>query len=97
MLFVFVFVGLPLFATCITKKNRERLNLKGLGLPEGSVRSMLALLIVGTYMIVALLGAGYNGGEDDDLSHLGEVPAIPTKSKIPLLAYPGCLFSEMVS
>jgi len=23
--------------------------------------------------------------------------AIPTKSKIPLLAYPGCLFSEVVS
>ena len=71
VLFVCVFILLPIIASFISKANPQGVLLKGLGLPEGSVRSMLALLIVGPYMIVALLGAGYKG--DGELKHLGEV------------------------
>ena len=70
-LFVLVLCVLPALAVYIFRKKPEKLRLKGLGLPEGSVRSMLALLIVGSYMIVALIGAGYKGTEE--LKHLGEV------------------------
>ena len=54
-------LGLPLLAIHMYKQNPKALKLAGLGLPEGSVRSMLAILIVGTYMIVVFLGAGYKG------------------------------------
>lgn len=71
LLFFIVLVVLPVIAACISCKKSADLKLKGLGLPEGSVRSMLALLIVGAYMAVALIGAGYKG--QGELRHLGEV------------------------
>ena len=70
LFFVVLFV-LPVMSLCIAKKREDSISLRGLGLPEGSVRSMLALLIVGTYMIVALLGATYKGKVE--LANLGEV------------------------
>ena len=70
-LFAVVLLVLPILALCIARKKPDKVTLKGLGLPEGSVRSMLALLIVGTYMIVALLGAAYKG--EAELANLGEV------------------------
>lgn len=73
LLFVTVLIVLPLIAATISliKPNDSKPKLKGLGLPEGSVRSMLALLIVGSYMIVALIGVGYKG--EGELRHLGEI------------------------
>lgn len=56
-LFILVLVGLPLITLCVMK-NRQDVALRGLALPKGSVRSMLALMILGSYMIVIVLGSG---------------------------------------
>ncbi len=67
ILFAIVLILLPSIAV---SKSRGRSNGKidlnglGLGLPKGSVRSMLALLIVGAFMAIAALGAGYRGTDD---------------------------------
>lgn len=60
LLFI-VLVGLPLLATCIVRK--DKMELKGLGLPAGSVRSMLALLTVGVFVVVATYGRAALGAE----------------------------------
>ena len=51
-----VFIFLPLFATWFGKPEGSAEKPKGLNLPKGSVRAMLALLIVGSYANVLVLG-----------------------------------------
>lgn len=57
VLLLVVLVALPLFAR---RKGKEpddaKPKLKGLNLPEGSVRSMLALLIVGSLLVTVSFG-----------------------------------------
>lgn len=68
ILFSIVLIILPTLATCITiadRKNKSDITLKGLALPQGSVRSMLALLIIGSFMIVALIGSGISALEEN--------------------------------
>ena len=55
ILLLLVFVGLPLLSIWTTR-NRIELPLKGLGLPQGSVRSMLALTVVGSFVIFLVFG-----------------------------------------
>ncbi len=55
-LLILVLVIMPGYAACRScHKNSEAL--KGLNLPKGSVRAMLALLIVGSFVNVLLFGA----------------------------------------
>ena len=58
LLLLLVLVGLPLFARWREKKpdGADPPPLKGLNLPEGSVRSMLALLIVGSLLLTLNFG-----------------------------------------
>ena len=66
ILFAVVLLVLPILATCIaSKQNGSEISLKGLALPEGSVRSMLALLIIGSFMIVAVIGGGVSALENN--------------------------------
>lgn len=66
ILFGVVLLGLPVLATCIAcRHNGSKISLKGLALPEGSVRSMLALLIIGSFMIVAVIGGGVSALENN--------------------------------
>ena len=58
LLFV-VLIGLPLFSRYKCKlliEGKEQPPLKGLNLPEGSVRSMIALLIIGSFLNVLAFG-----------------------------------------
>ena len=56
VLLTIVFVALPIYAA---RKAGEisASDLKGLALPQGSVRSMLALAVVGTFLIFLIFGA----------------------------------------
>lgn len=59
ILFIVVLVLLPLYSFCVAKwGSGGNSNLKGLNLPEGSIRGMLALLSVGSFIIVLVLGHG---------------------------------------
>ena len=59
ILFVVVLVLLPLYSFCVAKwGSGGDSNLKGLNLPEGSIRGMLALMSVGSFIIVLVLGHG---------------------------------------
>ena len=60
-LFAIVLIGLPVLATWVGRK--DALPLKGLGLPAGSVRSMLALMTVGMFAVVATFGRSALGPE----------------------------------
>ncbi len=53
-----VFVGLPLYSCLVGRKENDKNKppLKGLNLPQGSVRSMLALAIAGSYLNVLIFG-----------------------------------------
>ena len=51
-----VLVAAPAYAV-LRSRSEGSANLKGLNLPEGSVRAMLALLIVGSFVNVLLFGA----------------------------------------
>ena len=56
LLFV-VLVLMPLYSFCAAKWGSDASeNLKGLNLPEGSIRAMLALMSVGSFIIVLVLG-----------------------------------------
>ena len=68
-LFVVVFVVMPL--ACLWIGSRVRKDggapldgTKGLYLPEGSIRAMLALAIVGAFIIVVVLGPLVDGLKD---------------------------------
>ena len=59
LLFV-VLVAMPMYSIWSARKTGTHLGprLKGLGLPEGSIRGMLALLSVGSFVILLVLGPG---------------------------------------
>ena len=59
LLFV-VLVGMPIFTIWSGKRRGTESGprLKGLGLPEGSIRGMLALMSVGSFVILLVLGPG---------------------------------------
>lgn len=58
LLFV-ILVLMPLYSFCAAKWGAgANSNLKGLNLPEGSIRGMLALMSVGSFIIVLVLGHG---------------------------------------
>ena len=61
VLLVIVLIGLPVLATWVGRKGG--MPLKGLGLPAGSVRSMLALMTVGIFVVVATFGQSALGSE----------------------------------
>ena len=55
ILLLIVLVALPIYAAC--KSNDQKTpELKGLALPQGSVRSMLALTVVGTFVVFLVFG-----------------------------------------
>ena len=59
VLLIFVLIVLPICAMRLANKsepNGRMQNLKGLALPQGSVRSMLALTIVGSFVIILVFG-----------------------------------------
>ena len=56
-LIVLVLVGAPIYATVRSNSTNSEI-LKGLNLPKGSVRAMLALLIVVSFINVLLFGTG---------------------------------------
>ena len=60
LLFIVVFIGLPLFSRCkynaLIEGKEPPTPLTALNLPQGSVRSMLALAIVGTFLNVLAFG-----------------------------------------
>ncbi len=65
-LFIVVFVIMPLacllIGCCLRKDGGARFEgTKGLYLPEGSIRAMLALAIVGAFIIVVILGPLIDG------------------------------------
>ena len=59
-LLVVILLVMPLYAVWVGRKDApgKDLKLKGLGLPEGSIRGMLALLSVGSFVILLVLGPG---------------------------------------
>ncbi len=61
VLLLIVLIGLPVLATWVVRKGE--MPLKGLGLPAGSVRSMLALMTVGVFVVVATYGRTALGSE----------------------------------
>ena len=63
-----VAIGAPYYASRVGRKNGERVNiseLRGLNLPRGSIRGLLALLAVGSFVIVMVLGAPVLGSSFD--------------------------------
>ena len=57
ILFFLVLVCGPIYARCIAKtQGGNNGELRGLNLPRGSIRSMLALLSVGSFLIFLVLG-----------------------------------------
>ena len=55
LLLLLVFIALPVYAISQANKSDE-IKLKGLALPQGSVRSMLALTVVGSFVIFLIFG-----------------------------------------
>ena len=54
---ILVFFGYPLMIFCKCKMNNtNQAPLKGLNLPQGSVRSMIAIAIIGSFLITLSLG-----------------------------------------
>ncbi|MCY4446004.1 MAG: hypothetical protein OXC02_06055 [Rhodobacteraceae bacterium] len=60
VLLLLILIAAPIYSNCLTKKMNLN-SFKGLNLPEGSVRAMLALLIVGSFVNVLLFGADVLG------------------------------------
>lgn len=65
-LLIVVLVGAPLFSRLVPKKNGTLEDIKGLGLPKGSVRAMLALLIIGSFVNILVFGSSVVPGEQFD-------------------------------
>ncbi len=55
ILLIIVLVALPAYAAW-KGRNQEGVSLKGLALPQGSVRSMLALTVVGSFVVFLVFG-----------------------------------------
>ena len=56
ILLVITLVGLPVYAAWKARMNSD-VPLRGLALPQGSVRSMLALTVVGSFIVFLVFGA----------------------------------------
>ena len=52
-----VLLAAPIYAICARRSDESSESLRGLNLPRGSVRAMLALLIVGSFVNVLVFGA----------------------------------------
>ena len=59
-----VFFGYPLFCFC---KQGQSPPLKGLNLPQGSIRAMIAIAIIGSYLITLSLGSTVLGDRFDKI------------------------------
>ena len=63
-------IGAPLYSKWACKRNGESTGtreLRGLNLPRGSIRSMLALLVVGSFVNVLVLGSPVLGNDFDNI------------------------------
>ena len=59
VLVILVFVAMPIYSWCVSKNAKNPTELpqrKGLNLPAGSVRSMIALLVVGSFVNFLIFG-----------------------------------------
>lgn len=57
LLFLVVLVGAPIYSCWIGKSRKTKIEeLRGLNLPRGSIRGMLALLSIGSFLIFLVLG-----------------------------------------
>ena len=63
---VLIAIGAPLYSKCAAPKNNEK-ELRGLNLPRGSIRGILALLAVGSFVNVLVLGAPVLGAHFDSI------------------------------
>ena len=52
-----VLIGAPIYAKWARRTDESSKSLRGLNLPRGSVRAMLALLIVGSFVNILVFGA----------------------------------------
>ena len=57
LLVLLVLIGAPYYAKWARRSDESSKSLRGLNLPRGSVRAMLALLIVGSFVNVLVFGA----------------------------------------
>ena len=65
ILLLLVLVGMPIYSKSAGRAMPEKqADLKGLNLPEGSIRGMLALMIIGSFIIFLVLGPGTEGMSD---------------------------------
>ena len=54
---VLIGIGAPWYSSCVGKRiNNDASKLRGLNMPSGSLRGMLALLVVGSFVNVLVLG-----------------------------------------
>ena len=67
LLIVIVLLILPAVACWIQKSLENNKNLRGLNLPQGSVRACLALLIVGSFVNVLVFGSSVLGDNFDQV------------------------------
>ncbi len=65
VLLIIVLVFIPIYSCCVGKcqSDDKKAPLKGLNMPEGSIRGMLALLSVGSFVLFLLLGPQTPGME----------------------------------
>jgi len=58
ILLIVVLIFMPIYSCCVGKcqSNGEKAPLKGLNMPQGSIRGMLALLSVGSFLLFLVLG-----------------------------------------
>ncbi len=65
ILLVAVLVFMPIYSYCVGKDRADTsTSLKGLNMPEGSIRGILALMIVGSFIIFLVLGPGVTEMKD---------------------------------
>ena len=57
LLVLLVLIGAPIYANWARRSDESSKSLRGLNLPRGSVRAMLALLIVGSFINILVFGA----------------------------------------
>ena len=66
ILLIIVLIFIPIYSCCVGKcrPSDEKAPLKGLNMPQGSIRGMLALLSVGSFLLFLLLGPQTPGVEE---------------------------------
>lgn len=53
---VLIGIGVPMYSWCVGKPCKNSSDLRGLNMPRGSIRGILALLVVGSFVNVLILG-----------------------------------------